>query len=150
MKLLLPVLWGCWNCCTLFPRMDAETERLVNLVKVCLRILGISNRELARRLEMSPSYVSKLLSGSSELRLDHLVRICKVTGLDPGEFFALAYPVRPTATATGARLRLLLQGSNPPQPPPPPVAPAKVYREDEVQAMLQAALERLIKGGGGE
>lgn len=128
--------------------MDSETERLVNLVKVCLRILGISNRELARRLGMSPSYVSKLLSGSSELRLDHLIRICKVTGLDPGEFFALAYPVRPAATATGTRLQTLLQ-LGAPAPPPPPAAPVKVYREDEVKAMLQAALEKLIKGSGG-
>ncbi|PYQ58522.1 MAG: hypothetical protein DMF53_20295 [Acidobacteria bacterium] len=127
--------------------MDSETERLVNLVKVCLRILGVSNRELARRLGMSPSYVSKLLSGSSELRLDHLIRICKVTDLDPGEFFALAYPVRQASTATGTRLRFLLQGTLPPSPPL--AAPAKVYREDEVQAMLQAALERLIKGSGG-
>jgi transcriptional regulator with XRE-family HTH domain len=125
--------------------MDSETERLVNLVKVSLRILGISNRDLARRLEMSPSYVSKLLSGASELRLDHLVRICKVTGMDPGEFFALAYPVRPTSTATGARLRALLQGSI----PPPPATPARVFREEEVQAMLQAALEKLMKGDGG-
>src|ERR1700744_4418971 len=77
-----------WNRCTMHCGMDPETERLVNLVKGSLRILGISNRELARRLEMSPSYVSKLLSGASELRLDHLVRICKATGLDPGEFFA--------------------------------------------------------------
>lgn len=128
--------------------MDSETERLVSLVKVCLRILGVSNRELARRLEMSPSYVSKLLSGASELRLDHLIRICKATGLDPGEFFALAYPARPTATATGTRLRTLLQlGAS--SSPPPPAAPPKVYREDEVQAMLQAALERLIKGNSG-
>lgn len=128
--------------------MDPETERLVSLIKVSLRILGISNRELARRLEMSPSYMSKLLSGASELRLDHLVRICKATGLDPGEFFALAYPVRPKPTATGERLRALLQGSFPP-PAPPPAAPARTFREDEVQAMLQAALERLMKGNSG-
>jgi transcriptional regulator with XRE-family HTH domain len=129
-------------------RMDPETERLVNLVKVSLRILGVSNRELARRLGMSPSYVSKLLSGSSELRLDHLVRICKVTGLDPGEFFALAYPVRPAPTSTGARLRSLLQGLSPPPPPPSPAEPAKVFSQDDVQAMLRAALERLMKGDG--
>jgi transcriptional regulator with XRE-family HTH domain len=136
------------NRCTILNRMDSETERLVNLVKVSLRILGISNRELARRLEMSPSYVSKLLSGASELRLDHLVRICNVTGMDPGEFFALAYPVRPTATATGARLRAFLQGTVPPAPPPGS-PPARVFREEDVQAMLQAALERLMRGGGG-
>jgi transcriptional regulator with XRE-family HTH domain len=127
--------------------MDPETKRLVNLVKLSLRILGISNRELARRLEMSPSYVSKLFSGSSELRLDHLVRICKVIGLDPGEFFALAYPVRPTTTATGAQLRSLLQGSA--LPPAAPDPPARVFREEEVQAMLKAALEKLMKGNSG-
>jgi len=126
--------------------MDPETQRLVNLVKVSLRILGVSNRELARRLDMSPSYVSKLLSGSSELRLDHLVRICKVTGLDPGEFFALAYPVRSSPTPTGLRLRSLLQGNNPPPPPPPPSS--KVFSEEQVQEMLQAALAKLIRGGG--
>jgi len=125
--------------------MDSETERLVNLVKVSLRILGVSNRELARRHGMSPSYVSKLLSGSSELRLDHLVRICKVTGLDPREFFALAYPVRPAPTATGTRLRSLL-GSNPVPPPPPPST--KVFSEEQVQEMLQAALAKLMKGSG--
>jgi transcriptional regulator with XRE-family HTH domain len=123
--------------------MDSETQRLVNLVKVSLRILGVSNRELARRLEMSPSYVSKLLSGASELRLDHLIRICKVTGLDPGEFFALAYPVRSSPTPTGLHLRSLMQGSY--SPPPPPSA--KVFSEEQVQEMLQAALAKLMKGG---
>jgi transcriptional regulator with XRE-family HTH domain len=126
--------------------MDSETQRLVNLVKVSLRILGISNRELARRLEMSPSYVSKLLSGASDLRLDHLVRICKVTGLEPGEFFALAYPVRSSPTPTGLRLRSLMQGSYAPPPPPPA---NKVFSEEQVQEMLQAALAKLMKGSGG-
>ncbi|MFL6259136.1 MAG: helix-turn-helix domain-containing protein [Thermoanaerobaculia bacterium] len=124
--------------------MDSETQRLVNLVKVSLRILGVSNRELARRLEMSPSYVSKLLSGASELRLDHLIRICKVTGLDPGEFFALAYPVRSSPTPTGLHLRSLMQGSYAPPPPPPS---SKVFSEEQVQEMLQAALAKLMKGG---
>jgi transcriptional regulator with XRE-family HTH domain len=126
--------------------MDSETQRLVNLVKVSLRILGVSNRELARRLEMSPSYVSKLLSGASELRLDHLVRICKATGLEPGEFFALAYPVRSSPTPTGLRLRSLMQGHHQPPPPPPPAN--KVFSEEQVQEMLQAALAKLMKGSG--
>jgi transcriptional regulator with XRE-family HTH domain len=115
----------------------------VNLVKVSLRILGITNRELARRLEMSPSYVSKLLSGSSELRLDHLIRICQVTGLEPGEFFALAYPVRAKPSGTGSRLRALLQGAAPAPPAPTPKAS---FSEEQVQEMLRAALEKLMRG----
>ena len=138
-------LWVERHRCTMLDRMDPETQRLVNLVKVSLRILGISNRDLARRLEMSPSYVSKLLSGSSELRLDHLIRICKVIGLEPAEFFALAYPVRSTATPTGRHLQSLLQGAG----PSPPPASAKMFSEEQVQEMLQAALAKLMKGSSG-
>jgi transcriptional regulator with XRE-family HTH domain len=72
--------------------MDAETQRLVDLLKRCCRALGFSNRELARHLEVSPGYVSKLLSGASPLRLEHVVRLCYAMGVEPGEFFALAFP----------------------------------------------------------
>jgi transcriptional regulator with XRE-family HTH domain len=126
--------------------MHSETQRLIDLVKVSLRILGISNRELAKRLEMSPSYVSKLLSGASDLRLEHLMRICDAVGIQPGEFFALAYPV-PVAKAslTAMRLRELLRSVSP--FPPPATKPD--FSDEQVQEMLRAALEKLMRGGGG-
>jgi transcriptional regulator with XRE-family HTH domain len=124
--------------------MDPETQRLLNLLKVCLKILGITNREIARRLEMSPSYVSKLLSGASELRLDHVIRICRAANLEPAEFFSLAYPRQSTGSGSlaASKLRELLQTvvQSAPQP-----APAKTsYTEDEVQEMLRATLERML------
>jgi transcriptional regulator with XRE-family HTH domain len=119
--------------------MEPETQRLINLLKVSLRILGISNREVARRLEMSPSYVSKLLSGSSELRLDHLVRICHAAKMDPAEFFALAYPVPPFRSSLAAnKLRELLQSI---PPAPQPKAPLS---EEQIRQVLKATLEKLL------
>jgi transcriptional regulator with XRE-family HTH domain len=127
---------------------DPETKRLINLVKVMLRILGLSNRELAKRMEMSPSYVSKLLSGASEIRLDHVIRICRSARIEPAEFFALAYPKPPQKpSSTQERLRSLLEGIALPPPPPPP--PKKDQLSDEeVHEMLKATLERLVRGGG--
>ena len=45
--------------------MDPETQRLINLLRSTLRVLGISHREIARLMKMSPSYISKLFSGVS-------------------------------------------------------------------------------------
>ena len=122
--------------------MNPETQRLINLLKVSLKILGITNREVARRLEMSPSYVSKLLSGASELRLDHVIRICYAAGIEPAEFFALAYPRQTTGSGSlaASKLRELLQTVQPPAPPPP----KPTYTEEQVQEMLRATLERML------
>lgn len=127
--------------------MDPETQRLINLLKVSLRILGISNREVARRLEMSPSYVSKLLSGSSELRLDHLIRMCRAAAIDPAEFFSLAYPRGPVgATASMAKLRELLQSV---APPPPPASAREPLSDGQLEEVLKATLAKLIGRSGG-
>jgi len=122
--------------------MDAETQRLINLLKVSLKILGVTNREVARRMEMSPSYISKLFSGSSELRLDHVIRICRAAGLEPSEFFSLAYPRRPMGgTAAAAKLRELLQSMDPPPPPPPN---PEALSGPQIQEMLTATLEKML------
>ena len=122
--------------------MDPETKRVINLLQVCLKILGIPNREVARRMGISPSYLSKLFSGGSEMRLDHLVRICRAIDLEPGEFFTLAYPRQArSSTATAARLRELLQQP----PPPPPMDPG----EEKMQEMMKEVLEKLLKRAAG-
>ncbi|HEX9940819.1 MAG TPA: helix-turn-helix domain-containing protein [Thermoanaerobaculia bacterium] len=126
--------------------MDPETERLINLLRVCLRILGITNRDIARRIGLSPSYVSKLFSGSSEMRLDHVIRICRAADLDPSEFFSLAYP-RPTFSGSVAadKLRELLQSV---QPPPPP-SRKETLSEEEVAEIMKKTLEKLMGRSSG-
>jgi transcriptional regulator with XRE-family HTH domain len=127
--------------------MDPETQRLVNLLKVSLRILGISNREIARRLEMSPSYVSKLFSGASPLRVDHLISVCRAAGMEPAEFFALAYPTPATKPSlTASRLRELLQSVS---PPPPPVKEPEPFSQERIHEMLKETLEKLMARGNG-
>ena len=117
--------------------MDPETDRLVNLLKVSLKILGITNREVARRLGMSPSYVSKLFSGSSEMRLDHVIRICEAVKLEPAEFFALAYPV-PQKKGSAAAAQLWEVMRSVPAPAPPP------KQQDEEAERLEAALRSML------
>ena len=126
--------------------MDPETQRLISLLKVCLKILGVTNREVARRMGMSPSYISKLFSGASELRLDHVIRICRAADLDPAEFFALAYPRQPAAASPAAfKLRELLQNLQPPPRSSP--RPAEPLGEDKLQGVLKETLEKMMGRG---
>ncbi len=124
--------------------MDPETQRLINLLRSMLRVLGISHREIARRMKMSPSYISKLFSGVSEMRLEHVIRICRAADLEPAEFFSLAYPRQPAGNSIAARkLRELLQLVQLQPPPAARPAPA-VEDEKQVEEMLRAMLERLL------
>jgi transcriptional regulator with XRE-family HTH domain len=137
--------WHAWQPEPLYDAgpMDPETQRLISLLKVCLKILGVTNREVARRMGMSPSYISKLFSGASELRLDHVIRICRAADLDPAEFFALAYPRQPAAASPAAfKLRELLQNLQPPPRSSP--RPAEPLSEDKLQGTLKETLEKMM------
>ncbi|HSS77053.1 MAG TPA: helix-turn-helix transcriptional regulator [Thermoanaerobaculia bacterium] len=123
---------------------DPETERLVNLLKVSLKILGISFREVARRLDMSPSYVSKLLANANEVRLDHIIRFCRAAEIEPLEFFALAYPRHPAAgTPSGSKVRDLLRNVQL-QPPAPAPAITSAFSDQQLHDMLKATLEKML------
>ena len=122
--------------------MQPETQRLINLLKATLRVLGISHREIARRIGMSPSYISKLFSGVSDLHLDHVIQICEAADLEPAEFFSLAYPRQPAGNSLAARkLRELLQALQVPQPSRPPPT---FEDEKQMEETLRAVLERVF------
>ncbi len=127
---------------------DPETERLVHLLKVTLKILGISLREVARRLDMSPGYVSKLLGGVNEVRLDHVIRICRAAEIEPVEFFALAYPRHPAAGSPGGtRVRELLKNVELQTPAAARAAAptlASRFSEDQLHDMLKSTLEKML------
>lgn len=69
-----------------------EARRIIQLIQTMQRILDISNRDLERKLGLSPSYLSRLYNGLIELRLEHLAKLIPAMGLRLDEFFAIAYP----------------------------------------------------------
>ena len=123
--------------------MDPETQRLVNLLKATLRILGLSRREIARRIGMSPSYLSKLFAGVSEMRLDHVILICRAANLEPAEFFSLAYPRQPAGSSLAARkMGELLQAL---QSPAAPTFEEDRRMEERVREVLERVLGRQVE-----
>ncbi|HKI02542.1 MAG TPA: helix-turn-helix transcriptional regulator [Thermoanaerobaculia bacterium] len=108
-----------------------EADRIIGKLKVAIRLLGFTNREIERRLGYTPSYLTRLFSGQIELRFEHIVDIARAMGLTADEFFAFAYPARndPPSEAAG-QLEALLEELRPsPRPPKAPSSPAELTEE---------------------
>ncbi|HKH49397.1 MAG TPA: helix-turn-helix transcriptional regulator [Thermoanaerobaculia bacterium] len=118
---------------------------MIRVLTTAMRILDISNREIEKRLQMSPSYLSRLFNGLIELRMEHLLAISRAIGLTPAEFFSLAYPKRSAPPSEAAlRLRRVLQELSPPPAPPPPSSPAPALRADEIERKIEETVQRLL------
>ena len=59
------------------PTDKEEVQRLIRVLTTAMRILDISNRQIEKRLELSPSYLSRLFNGLIELRVEHLLAIAR-------------------------------------------------------------------------
>ena len=125
------------------PQDKEEVERLIRVLTTAMRILDISNREVERRLNLSPSSLSRLFNGLIELRAEHLLAISRAIGLKPAEFFYLAYPKRPDPPSDAAlQLRKVLQELSP--------SPAQSSRtsDEELEKKIQAVVQRHLSESG--
>lgn len=121
--------------------MDAEVQRLINILRTAMRILGVTNRDVERKLGMSPSYLTRVFSGGIELKAEHLIQIPRAIGMEPAEFFHLAYPKRThPGSQASAQLRQVLQDLQ----PPPEEKPAGAPNEEQLEKMLLSTLRRLL------
>ena len=115
-----------------------EADRIIGKLKVAIRLLGFTNREIERRLGYTPSYLTRLFSGQIELRFEHIVDIAQAMGLTADEFFAFAYPARnDPPSETAGQLEALLEELRP--SPRPPRAP-----EEKLDQKFQMELQKLF------
>ncbi len=131
---------------------EPEIERLLQLVKTVMRMLGVTNRELARRLGINPSHLSRILNGQLELKVEHLLNMSAAMGLQPDEFFRLAYPTRTEPPTESAQvLRGLLPEGAALAPPSPPAPSAKIggITEEEIDRRIQESVRKLFQELGG-
>lgn len=81
--------------------VDREIDRALLLLRNKIRERGFTQLEVQQRLHWGRSYVSQLLTKQKSLRLEQLVRILDVLGVERAQFFSELYP--PSAQGLAAR-----------------------------------------------
>jgi cyanate lyase len=86
--------------------IQEEIHRLIEVLRVAMRLLDVSNRDIEKKLGLSYGYLSRLFAGTIELKVEHGLQIVEVLGLTPAEFFHIAYPPHSTSPPSEAAIRI--------------------------------------------
>ncbi len=78
--------------------VDNEVDRYLTLLRNKIREKGFTQLEVQEALSWGRSYISQLLTKQKSLRVEQVLLILDVIGVDPAEFFAelYYYPGTPT------------------------------------------------------
>ena len=84
---------------------DAEVDRYLTLLRNRIRQQGFTQLEVQQALGWGRSYISQLLTKKKCLRLEQVLLILKVIGIEPVEFFRELYgqPGAPYAASRAAQ-----------------------------------------------
>lgn len=98
---------------------EAESARLLELLREKVRLSRRSHRDLERELGLGHGTIGNLFRGRTELRLRHLAMLGRALGFDPVELLLEAY------------------GVYRPYPPPPP---GLVLTREELRTVVREAV----------
>lgn len=127
--------------------IQEEVQRLIQVLRVAMRILDVSNRDVEKALGLSYGYLSRLFSGAIELKVEHILQILDVLGLTPAEYFQLAYPRKASPSESATRMRAILDGFGPITPEERP--PAGDLSPDELEKTISRVLQKMLREGRG-
>jgi hypothetical protein len=71
---------------------DPEVARVARLLKSAILLSEQSQRSIERQMGLSPGYLGRIIDGKLELRIAHILGVCRAIRLPPAAFFLAAYP----------------------------------------------------------
>ena len=91
--------------------VERQLDRILTLLRNKIRQRGFTQREVQEVLGWGRSYISQLLTKQKSLRVEQVLLILNVIGVDPADFFAELYPPEISASpAPGDRREAALRG----------------------------------------
>lgn len=130
---------------------DPDMTRVRAVLRDAVRLSSWTNRDIERKLGLSPGYLSRLFGGRIDLRIEHVLILCDVIGLQPGDFFRIACPPPAGESSYGnivlALARLHPQKKAKPELPPtstPAPAPPALLSEEDLENAVLRALRKIL------
>ncbi|HET9225831.1 MAG TPA: hypothetical protein VFR31_04150 [Thermoanaerobaculia bacterium] len=133
---------------------DQEISRITRMLKAAVRFAGVPHRQIEREMDMSTGYLSRILSGKVELRVQHVLGVCQAIGMPAAAFFEAAYPARqfnPETSRLVAALQELLPAEDGVAPrsrhadkPATPAAPVRKATPLTATSQLRRLLEAVL------
>lgn len=102
-----------------------EIVRIAAALRTAIRLSGISHRQVERELGLSTGYLTRILAGQVELRVRHVLDVCRVIGLPPERFFGALFPLQEGPESMSRLERGLAQLHPAPGRPAPALPPGK-------------------------
>jgi hypothetical protein len=84
-------------------RYEPEISRIRQFLKMLLRFLEVTHRKVETKMEVQFGYLTRVVAGSIDLKLGHILAICEVAEIDPAELFRILYPKVPKSPTSAAR-----------------------------------------------
>ena len=136
---------------------NPEVTRIARLLKSAILLSEQSQRSIERQMGLSPGYLGRIIDGKLELRIAHILGVCKAIGMPPAAFFLAAYPEMLSVDSETMRLVNALQhlhrqrgdggAKEEPQAPAPPAAsPDRARVEQTMKDFLDTLFGELTRG----
>lgn len=127
------------DCGLQSPGMDPSTRQMLDALRSALQLLGFSNREAEKRLGVSVGYLSRLFSGTIELRFEHIANLARVLEMDPVELLYFAFPRPKNPPSRGARRLREMAGIE-----PEPASSTSSATDEEMERLVARTLQKLL------
>ena len=129
--------------------IEDEVRQAARLLESLIQAAGVPETELEKRLDISPGYLGRVLSGEIELKLRHILSILRALEVEPSLYFESLYSLQaPTQAPTGTiRIEDLRQRLDSLGLGGPPEAPQIVV--DDLERLVQGAVRTALGRKGG-
>jgi hypothetical protein len=127
-------------------RSDREVRRAREILSDLIDLSGMSRREVERRLleEDSGTDVNRLLSGKLDLKLRHILEICRLVGIYPLVFFNILLN-QPEPSPLVRKLRIVSDAEHLRLRTGPGRTPALLGTADDVNALRRRVVDLIAE-----
>ena len=131
---------------------NPDMTRVRAVLRDAVRLSTWTNRDIERKFGWSAGYLSRLFGGRIDLRVEHVLIICDVIGIKPGDLFRIACPLG-EGKSTHANIVMALSRLHPqkkaePEPPAKAPEPPQPTEQDLENAVMRALRKILTERTG--